>query len=115
MCRGGMMSIRSTHRDCAGQLTWWPGDSPASPSAPQEKEKRRAMYGGSGPKCCESSDLFDPHGYSLRTYLGCALSALTSYSVIWKRKVTPCGRWWWVPVTSARRTEGIESGSWATP
>lgn len=83
-----------------------------SPGRAQESTGIDPAY---GERCTGSSRSFCRNGCSLRTSLCSALEALTGCSVTWRRRVTPAARWWWVLGTSERRTDGTESGSWATP
>lgn len=92
--------------------------SPASPSASPGSRKGQKTSGTSGPRCHESSEKSDPVGYSLRTYLACELSRLTSCLKTWKDRGTPAGRSWWVLMTSEGRTGENAFGSlqdWGTP
>lgn len=54
---------------------------------------------------------------SLRTFLLSTLAGSTPYSLGWRRRVTPRGRWWWGLGRSGLRTGGTGSGSleWKTP
>lgn len=90
-------------------------DSPASRSASPGSKKGPKTSGTFGPRCHESSEKSDPVGYSLRTYLACELSRLTSCLKTWKDRGTPAGRSWWVLMTSEGRTGESAFGSWATP
>ncbi len=95
-------------------------DSPASRSASPGSKKGPKTSGTFGPRCHESSEKSDPVGYSLRTYLACELSRLTSCLKTWKDRGTPAGRSWWVLMTSEGRTVakgcGLSEGSdWPTP
>lgn len=95
-------------------------DSHASRSASLGSRKGPKTSGTSGPRCHESSEKFDPVGYSLRTFLASELSRLTSSSKTWKDRGTPAGRSWWVLMTLERRTVargcGLSQGSdWPTP
>lgn len=72
-----------------------------------------------GWKCSGSSNLSVRLGSSLRTFLLSALAGLTPYSLAWRKRVTPRGRWWWALGRSEPRTGEIGSGSsggeWPTP
>jgi hypothetical protein len=89
-------------------------DSPASQSRSRDLAEEPMTPGGSGPRCCASSEQPDPLGCSLRTSLASGLSELTRCSVTWRRKATPAGRAWWVLVMSVPPTGETESGSWGT-
>lgn len=98
-----------------------PADSPAPTSARQERawdssEESAVPYGF---KCSASSSSSGRLGSSLRTFLLSTLEGLTPFSLVWRMRATPRGRWWWVLGRSARHTGGIESGSlggeWGTP
>lgn len=94
-------------------------DSPASRSASPGSRKGPKTNGTFGPRCHESSAKSDPVGYSLRMFLACELSRLTSSSKTWKDRGTPAGRSWWVLMTSEGRTGESAFGSsrenWITP
>lgn len=68
-----------------------------------------------GGKCTVSSTNSHRLGSWLKMYLRCELEARTMCSVRWKRKATPRGRSWWVPVMLAPCIEGTASSSWPTP
>lgn len=67
-----------------------------------------------GGRCCGWCARCDPVGYSLRTWVLCAAEAMTGYTMIWSRQVTPLDRSWWVLNTLERRTSGNGYGSWPT-
>lgn len=48
-------------------------------------------------------------------FLRCELEARTSYSMAWRRLVTPHGLSWWVLKLLERPTGEKEFGSWRTP
>lgn len=103
-------------RSPAPLLTSSPGASPVRTSRPPGRVPGSEEHAPvSGAKWRGSLPSVVRRGSSLRTSLLCALEELTGYSLIWKRSVTTHGRWWWVLGRSARRTDGIGSGSWATP
>lgn len=119
------LSTEGRSREVAGQSTLWPaasldGESLAKTSVRRAKAQvsNTANEADFGARCSESSEKSDRDGYSLRTSLLSELAELTSCSLIWSRSATPAGRSWWVLGRSARRTDGIGSGSsdgWATP
>ena len=63
-----------------------------------------------GLRCSESSPKCDPLGCSLKMYLLSVCGVLTQFSLAWKQKATPAGRYWWVLGRSEPRTKGIGSG-----
>jgi len=80
------------------------------------KGSKASGAGCSSKSCGCSTELCeDPIGCSLRTYLLSACEGLTGLSLKWKNAGTPAGRQWWVLGRQGRRTNGIESGCWATP
>jgi hypothetical protein len=98
-----------------------PGASPVRTSARRgeawdSSEESGVPYGW---KCSGSSEGSTQLGSSLRTFLLSALAGLTPFSLAWRRRVTPRGRWWWVLGRSGLRTGGTESGllgaDWASP
>lgn len=118
----------STGRECLSMMMFAPSqgflfeelsissveDSHASRSASPGSKKGPKTSGTFGPRCHESSAKSDPVGYSLRTYLACELSRLTSCLKTWKDRGTPAGRSWWVLMTSEGRTGENAFGSWPT-
>lgn len=115
------MSQASLFPSESGESASSPAASRARTSARREgawdsSEGERAPYGW---KWRGSSESVDRIGFSLRTFLLSTLAGLTSYSLAWKKRVTPRGRWWWVLGRSGRRTNGTGSGSlggdWPTP
>lgn len=89
--------------------------SHASRSVSRDSGAAKQTSGGSGRKCGESLDLFDPVGSLLRTSLASELEAMTGSRKTWSEQVTPSGHSWWVLTTLERRTDGSESGLLPTP
>jgi hypothetical protein len=91
-------------------------DSPAKTSRARGRKKAstptEAVCGG---RCNDSSENSDPVGCLLRTSILCVSTALTKYSVRWKRSVTALGRSWWVLGREERRITENGLGLWATP
>lgn len=97
-------------------LTCSPADSPARGSVRRTRTAPDSPTSGAdcGSQCSLSLPESDPPMWWLKTSLTCTLAALTSCYPVWKRRVTPAGRSWWVvgwsvPLTSA--TEFLSSRS----
>lgn len=112
------------------QATLWPSDAGESTSLPEASRARTSVapdaglgFPGLAPacgtKCSASCARCDPLGSSLRTFLLSACEALTSWSLVWKRRAIPsCRLSWWVLGRSGRRTSESGPGSspdWPTP
>lgn len=96
-------------------LTSSPVGSPVRTLVPLAKVRAWTVrQADCGFKCCASSEKFDPTGCWLRMYLLYEAEALTGCSMVWKRKVTPAGRSWWVLNIVERHIDGIGCGSWPT-
>ena len=67
------------------------GDTPVSPSAQLEIEKRRLIQGTSGQKCYELLETSDPLGSFVKMFLGMSNWDLTKCSPTWLTKATPFG------------------------
>lgn len=107
--------VISEHGNLPAQLSLL-ADSPARTSARPEKARvSKAIVPSSGLSSFATSELQDRVGSLLRTCLLCALEGATPYSLVWKRKVTPAGRSWWVLGRSALRIDATESLFWPTP
>lgn len=70
---------------------------------------------GCGGRCGELSTRPDPIGCLLRMLVLSGCEALTQCSMTWRLSATPAGRSWFVLDVLEHRTDGPESGSWATP
>lgn len=81
--------------------------SPQREGAWDSSEEKGVPFGW---KCSELSELSSRLGSSLRTFLISSLEGLTPYSLGWRKRVTPRGRWWWALGAWGRRTGGIGSG-----
>lgn len=90
-----------------------PEDFPAPISARREGAWDSSEESGvpSGLKCSALSSWSYRLSSSLRTFLLSSLAGLTPYSLVWKRRVTPRGRWWWALGRSGLRTAGTGFGS----
>jgi hypothetical protein len=69
----------------------------------------------SGSNTHESSENSDPIGCLLRTLIASLVRKVTKFSVQWKKRATPAGRWYWELGASELRTAAIERGFFATP
>lgn len=86
--------------------------SRARDGAWDSSEESAVPYGW---RCSGSSVLRDRLSFSLRTFLLSESAGLTRFSMGWRRKATPRGRWWWVLGRSEPRSEGTGSGSLEWP
>jgi len=101
------------------QLSLFPGDSRASRSPQQEKEKEQEMIGSCGRRCYELYAQYIPDGL-LRKMSEVLLASKTAwyskdYSLTWKVKGIRYSRLLFQLVPSVRHTDGIEYGSLPTP
>src|SRR5271170_3299569 len=90
--------------------------SPAKTSLlPENEQVSPGSVPVSGISTPASSPNSDQIGFLLRTFLGSTAQKLTQFSVTWKRRATPAGRWFWELGASGLRTNAIELGFFATP
>lgn len=93
-------------------------DFPASLGASQANNAEQTTRATCGPSTTVLSATCAHGGSSARTCPVCCLQVPTQSSPIWKQRATPAGRSYWVPTTSARRTDAGEfslSRDWPTP
>lgn len=109
-------TFRSAARRTSARLTSSPADFPAPKLAkPGKGSVSLASTAASGGKCIGSSANCDRVGALLRTFVHSSLTKEgTRLSMRWKRRVTPCGRWWWGLEFSERRMSARGSGLFAT-
>lgn len=112
-------SENSTGLFGADELISCAAASPAKTSASRGRAlastENAADYGSTCSGLFEKPDLV---GSSLRTSIISIIRELTPFSAVWKKRVTPAGRSWWVLTTWERPTEESGSGSsddWRTP
>ena len=97
------------------QLTLFPEDSPASPSARPGSAEARTMTVTSGLKCSESYANSGPLGCSVRMCLESSIWHSTRCFLTWKRKVTKSKHSLFQLAVSMPRTEETELLFWPTP
>lgn len=88
-----------------------PADSPASPSASQERREARKTTVTSGRRCSELLHSRDPLGSLLKTLLVSSRWHSTMCSLTWKAQATPRGRLLFRLQASERRIAEIDYGS----
>tara|TARA_R110000796_G_scaffold35648_2_gene91467 strand:- start:61 stop:870 length:810 start_codon:yes stop_codon:yes gene_type:complete len=97
------------------QLTLFAEDTPANHLATPGSDKARKMTVISGRKLKGSWLPSGPVGVCLRMLLDTSAWASTRCFLTWKVKATPHGQLLFQLAPSTPRTEGTESGFWATP
>ena len=99
------MVIFMSGQECE-QLTWFPGDSPASLFRSPGSDEERRMTVTSGQKCLELYQNSGPLGSLVKMLLGSSAWRSTRCFLIWKVSATPARRLLFRLVPSTPRTGG---------
>ena len=99
----------------AEQLTLFPVDFPANPSALPERKKGKTTSETCGPRCVELFQRSNPLGFLLKMFVESSAHISTRFSLTWKVLATPASRSLFQLVRSELPTKENASGFWPTP
>ena len=119
MRRNTQTSKNSTQLSFEELFNSSPADSPASPSASQDKERELKITVTSGRKCLELLERFEHPGWWQKMFLACLIGRKEWYStkfrLIWRLQGTKSNRLYFRLVPLERHTSDTDYGLLPTP
>ncbi len=101
--------------ECRGPASSAAGSPARTSASPAGRRGSPASVRACGPTWRAWCVSADRTGWWLRTFLASEAGARTGCWLIWKLRVTPAGRWWWVLSMPAPRIGAAGYGWWRKP